>query len=119
EAQGDHGQGVPGDAGHRAPRADLHADRGVPARRQARRRGHPDARPVPVTGRSLSLSAKSAYFAANFETHVALSVISASAAAMAESSRVRLEGPETLLVFRGFGRRHGPRKPGASVGSAR
>ena len=33
---------------HRPPRADLHADRRVPARRPARRRRDLDARPLPV-----------------------------------------------------------------------
>ena len=48
QAQGDHGQGLPGDPGHRPPRAVRHADRRVPAGRPARRRRHPAARPVPV-----------------------------------------------------------------------
>ena len=41
------------DAGHRTPRAVRHADRRLPARRQARRRRHGDARPVPVASRSV------------------------------------------------------------------
>ena len=49
QAQGDHGQGLPGGPGRRPSRAVRHADRRLPVGRQACRRRHGDARPLPVS----------------------------------------------------------------------